>query len=129
MGDKVKLLWAAKPDDHDYSAAEDYLGLIYPPKQAKAMVAALRRQPLATHKAKDLLRASRLPILDHSNTHVARDLKKIGNAEPLSPVLLIRGDGQRDCPLLVADGYHRICASWQVEEDADIPCQIGNASD
>ena len=128
MSNKAKQLWAAKPDDHDYLAAEDYLGLIYPPKQAKAMVAALRLQPMATRKAKDLLRASRLPILDRTNVHVAKDLKKIADGEPLSPVLLIRGDGERDCPLQVADGYHRICASWHVEEDADITCQIGNAS-
>ena len=28
------------------------------------------------------------------------------------------------CPLTVADGYHRICASYHLDEDADIPCRI-----
>jgi len=27
-------------------------------------------------------------------------------------------------PLIVADGYHRICASYHLDEDADIPCRI-----
>ena len=37
----------------------------------------------------------------------------------LSPVLLVRGD-----PLWVADGYNRICASYHLDEDAEIPCRI-----
>jgi hypothetical protein len=24
------------------------------------------------------------------------------------------------------DGYHRICASYQLDEDADIPCRIAD---
>jgi hypothetical protein len=27
-------------------------------------------------------------------------------------------------PLTVADGFHRICASYHLDEDADIPCRI-----
>jgi len=26
--------------------------------------------------------------------------------------------------LIVADGYHRICASYHLDEDADIPCRL-----
>jgi hypothetical protein len=26
--------------------------------------------------------------------------------------------------LTVADGYHRICASYHLDEDTDIPCRI-----
>jgi hypothetical protein len=26
--------------------------------------------------------------------------------------------------LQIADGYHRICASHHLDEDADIPCRI-----
>jgi hypothetical protein len=36
----------------------------------------------------------------------------------------VRGNAALDLPLLVADGYHRICASWYLDEDAAIPCQI-----
>ena len=27
-------------------------------------------------------------------------------------------------PLTIADGYHRVCASYHVNEDADIPCLL-----
>jgi hypothetical protein len=30
--------------------------------------------------------------------------------------------------MTVADGYHRICASHHVDEDADIPCRIVDAA-
>ena len=40
----------------------------------------------------------------------------------LSPVLLVRGT-----PLWVADGYHRVCASYHIDENTSIPCRIGVA--
>jgi hypothetical protein len=39
-------------------------------------------------------------------------------------VLLVRGRLQQDTPLTIADGYHRICASYHLDENADIPCRI-----
>ena len=38
--------------------------------------------------------------------------------------LLVRGDAGRDVPLTVADGYHRICASWYRDENIPIACRI-----
>jgi hypothetical protein len=55
---------------------------------------------------------------------VAKDLEKVRTGNFLSPVLLVRGRLAADVPLTVADGYHRICASWHLDEDADIPCRI-----
>jgi hypothetical protein len=42
----------------------------------------------------------------------------------LSPVLVVRGCVATGRPLTVADGYHRICASYHIDEDADIPCHL-----
>jgi hypothetical protein len=27
--------------------------------------------------------------------------------------------------LLIADGYHRVCASYWLDENTDIPCRLG----
>jgi hypothetical protein len=125
MAPKVTENWADKPDDHDYPAAEDYLSLMMPVAAARRMVSRLRTATLVRRKAKDLLRASRLPALPPENVHVARDLEKVRAGKKLSPVLLVRGRlGTADVPLTVADGYHRICASYHLDEDADIPCRI-----
>ena len=41
-----------------------------------------------------------------------------------SPVLLVQGDMVKGVPAQIADGYHRICASYHLDEDADIPCRM-----
>jgi len=63
-------------------------------------------------------------VLTPDNVHVAGDLRKIKAGRKLSPVLLVRGRLAGEVPLTVADGYHGICASWHLDEDADIPCRI-----
>jgi len=118
--------WMAEPEEHDYPAAGDYLTLLFDPAAAAEVVAGLQTAPLVHRKAKDLLRASGLALLPVDNPHVARDLAKVDHGEKLSPVLLVRGDATRGLPLLVADGYHRICASYHIDENADIPCRIAD---
>jgi len=117
-------LWKTEPEDHDYPAAEDYLTLLFEKKAARKLVKKLKNGDIHWRKAKDLLRASALSALDPANPHVAADLKKIKEGKALSPVLLVRGDGVRDVPLIIADGYHRICASWHTDENAPIPCRM-----
>ena len=114
----------AEPEDHDFPAAQDYLELVVPGSNASRLVAGLRKAETVRKKAKDLLRASGLPLLRADNFHVAKDLKKVQKGQLLSPVLLVRGKLADAVPLTVADGYHRICASYHLNEDADIPCRI-----
>jgi hypothetical protein len=112
--------WKDKPEPQDFPAAEAYLSLLMEPVEAARLVEALRAvDGLVTYKAKDVLRASGLPLLPFDNKHVAADLAKVKAGRKLSPVLLLRGE-----PLQVADGYHRVCASYHVDENADIPCRI-----
>jgi hypothetical protein len=120
----VKEHWKSEPEEHDYPAAHDYLTLVVAEPLATSLVDALRNAPLVHRKAKDLLRASRLPVLADSNVHVAKDLEKVHKGERLSPVLLVRGDASVGAPLVIADGYHRVCASNHLDEDADIPCRL-----
>jgi hypothetical protein len=116
--------WKEAPDQHDYRAAEDYLSLLTSPAEAKRLARRLRVAPIVHRKAKDLLRASGLPVLAPDNFHVAKDLKKVAEGTLLSSVLLVRGILRTRVPLTVADGYHRICASYHLNEDADIPCRL-----
>ena len=116
--------WKPEPDEHDFPAARDYLELLLPPTIVEQLTAALREAPTVTKKSKDLLRASGLEMVDADNHRVARDLRKIHNEIALSPVLLVRGDAREPRPLLVADGYHRICAVRLIDEDAAIHCRI-----
>ena len=118
--------WKREPEEHDYPAAADYLSLLADPAAVKGVVEALRGAPIEHRKAKDLLRASGLPLLAADNLHVAHDLDKVRNGEKLSPVLLVRGDLPAGWPLVIADGYHRVCASYHLDENSDIPCRIAD---
>ena len=118
--------WKDEPDEHDYPAAGAYLGLLADPATTAALVAALREAPVERHKAKDILRAAGLPDLPLDNVHVAKDVAKVKAGKPLSPVLLVRGDVSRAIPLQIADGYHRVCASYHLDEDTDIPCRLAD---
>jgi hypothetical protein len=122
----VKEHWKDEPEEHDYPAAHDYLTLVLSEPAAIAAVAALRAAPLERRKAKDLLRAARLDLLPIDNVHVAKDLKKVKDGDQLSPVLLVRGRASSGVALIVADGYHRICASHHLDENADIPCRLAD---
>ncbi len=116
--------WKQEPDDHDFPAAADYLSLLLPEQMGASLVVRLKGVEMFERKAKDLLRANRLPLLARDNPHVAADLKRVASGQRLSPVLLVRGQAKKGLPLLVADGYHRICASYHLDENADIPCRL-----
>jgi hypothetical protein len=124
VGLMAEVLWGDEPDEHDYPAAADYLALLATADQIGEIVAALKKAPVVHKKAKDLLRASRLALLPNNNPHVQRDLKKIKKGKRLSPILAVRGDLDTGLAMQIADGYHRVCASYYTDENTDIPVRI-----
>ncbi|MDR0200417.1 MAG: hypothetical protein LBI43_07590 [Streptococcaceae bacterium] len=116
--------WLDTPENHDYPAAKSYLSLLLHDDDVNHLVDKLDKAETTHFKAKDILRASRLDLLPKENLHVAKDLKKIAKGTALSPVLLVRGDLYHQVPLTIADGYHRVCASYWVDENTDIPVKI-----
>lgn len=114
--------WNKDVNPEHFKAAESYLALIYTPKQSARFVAALRSAKPAEFMAKDIFRASQLSQLGVSNQRVIRDRKKIAKGIPLSPILLVRDE--RYGKVVVADGYHRLCAVYAFDETAWIPCRI-----
>jgi hypothetical protein len=117
--------WERVPDDDDFAAAARYLSLLMPPAQAAKLAGSLKGKALVQHRANDLLRASGLVLLSTADPEVAKNLKKVKQGKRLSPILLIRGE-LGDAALTVADGYHRICASYHLNPDSDIPCCVGD---
>lgn len=112
--------WQEQPEEKDFPAARNYLSLLVESPQAKKLAKALEQRSRVEHfMAKDILRASGLPLLPADDHEVAKDLSKVKSGLRLSPVLLVRGS-----PLWVADGYHRVCASYHLDEDEEIPCRI-----
>ncbi|UKB82474.1 hypothetical protein LF887_15840 [Chryseobacterium sp. MEBOG06] len=113
-------IWLKEPEDHDFPAALDYLELIFEPDQAQKLVGKLKKAATISKKSKDILRASRLPLLPETNIHVKENLKKVEKNKKLSPILLVRGEHD----LIIADGYHRLCCSYYLTEDLEVPCRL-----
>ena len=112
--------WKDDPEAEDFPAAESYLSLLVGEEAAAKLAKALHKERSLKHyAAKDLLRAADLPLLASNDSEVAADFKKVKQGDKLSPVLLVQG-----VPLWVADGYHRICASYHLDEKTQVPCRV-----
>jgi len=118
----MEIKWLYKPEDQDYVSAMSYLNLLYDKKTTAVFVNKLSKAPMTEFKAKDIFRASALPLLGIVNSHVLKDKKKIELKDRLSPLLLVRDSSNGK--VIIADGYHRMCAVYYYDEDAVIPCQI-----
>ncbi len=124
MGKVKQSNWTKTPAEIDYDSASNYLSLLLPNETAQVAVQRLRNAPLVVRRADDLIRASNLPVLSGDDPSVARKLKDLKGGRLLSPVLCLRGDLNGRAPLTIADGYHRICASYHLDVRADIPCRL-----
>jgi hypothetical protein len=119
---QVQIKWLAEPEEHNYPAAESYLKLFYDKKTSARLAKQLKGSKVTSFKAKDIFRASTLSLLGVSNSHVEKDIQKIRTGRKLSPLLLVRHE--KHAKVIIADGYHRLCAVYSFDEDAMIPCKI-----
>jgi len=117
-----EIKWFDRPNEDNYPAARSYLSLVFSDAKVSGYIDHLMFAPITYFAAKDIFRASGLSLLGVSNEHVEKNIKKIKKGKPLSPILLVRDEVHGR--VIVADGYHRLCAVYTFDEDIDIPCQI-----
>ena len=104
-------------DEHDYAAASAYLSIRFGEHQAEKVAAELRKLPVISRLANDILRATRRVPLELSDPGVLKDLKKVLGGRKLSPILVAEGD--------IADGYHRISLAYALDPYAVVPLKMG----
>ncbi len=119
---KGPVKWLDNLSKEDCLAAKTYLSLIYEEKKAAAYAKRIRFAQISQYRAEDILRASELPVLDPNDKDVRKNRKKIAAKKKLSPVLLVR-DPNRE-KVIIADGYHRLCAVDHCNNAAMIHCKI-----
>jgi hypothetical protein len=120
----MTVKWLDEPEAHDYDAAAAYLSMLAESAAVDRTIAALKAANPVYQKAKDILRAAELALLPEANAHVRSDLGKISDGKKLSPILLVRGSAVGGYALQIADGYHRVCASYLTDENTNIPCHL-----
>lgn len=118
----TRIKWLADVEAHDYPAARSYLSLLANDATVSKILKKLKAAPIVQFKSKDIFRASRLSLLGISNREVTRDRIKIEAGVRLSPLLLVRD--RKNGRVVIADGYHRLCAVYKLDENALISCKI-----
>jgi hypothetical protein len=86
--------------------------LIFEQDSARKFIEQLKIAKTITYRAKDICTASSLSLLGISNSRVESDLKKIRKIKKISPILLVRDTSNGK--LIIADGYHRLCAVYSL---------------
>ena len=110
------LQWKKDVDPHDYAAATSYLSIRFGESKAEKVAAELRKLPVITRRANDILRATGRVPLPLSDPGVLKDLKKVLSGEKLSPILVAEAD--------VADGYHRLSLAYALDPYAEVPLKL-----
>ena len=117
-----EIKWSTDVGDADFKAAVSYLQLVYAPGRAKALEKKMRGSKTKAFPAKDVIRASGLAALSSKDPEVRKQVEKIENQQPLSPILLVRDKDHTR--LIVADGFHRLCAIVSMDAKALVHCKI-----
>jgi hypothetical protein len=119
----LKVRWLDEAEEKDYAAARSYLSLLVPGGDLDRLIASLKSAPSGRWRAKDILRATRLPLLRASESEeVAEKLEKIRANARLSPILIVIL--RPDVVAQIADGHHRTCAAYLAHEDTLVPGRI-----
>ena len=69
------------------------------------------------------------PLCFFNSPSTTFNLEKILQGTALSPLLAIRGEMASGLPLVIADGYHRLCASHLFDENAEVQYRIVDRPD
>lgn len=120
--DAPPVLWLEDAVDGDYAAAAHYLALLETPKAIDKALTEMKTAPIVKYKAVDLLRAAQLSVPKAEERPTREQIKKIKLGEPISPVLLLRVGVLKK--VIVADGFHRICAAYRLDPDVCVHCKL-----
>lgn len=121
---KKDPIFAPKPVAQDYTGAQAFLNLCCPPDVSAALLAKLKSSKVTQARANDILRASKLKPITDNDPGVAKEIDNIKSQVVLPPVLLVQGDVFRGIPLVIADGFHRVCAAFLRDPDAVVSCVL-----
>lgn len=99
-----------------------YLALLYADAETERIVEKLKKRQPRSSLRRTFSGHRGFRLMGVSNLHVEKDRKKIASGEALSPLLLVRANANDR--VVIADGYHRLCAVYSFDEDALIPCRI-----
>lgn len=115
-----KIEWLTDVADHDYSAAAAYLSIKFDKDVVAKAIGKLRKAPLTTRRANDILRAAGMTPAPMDDPGVMKDLIKVVERTRLSPVLVISDGTIAD----IADGFHRVSLVYRIDPYGVVPLKL-----
>jgi len=115
-----RIRWLDEVADHDYAAAEADLSPKLDKPAVTRVVSRLRKAPLRTRRANDILRAAGVAPAPLDDPRVMKDLIKVIEGKRRSPVLVVRGDAGAD----IADGLHRVSLVYRIDPYEELPLKV-----
>ena len=111
-----QLQWKNDVASHDYAAAANYLSIRFGESRAERVAGELRKLPVISRRANDILRATGHDPMPLTDPGVLKNLKKVLAGEKLSPILVAEYD--------IADGYHRVSLAYALDPYAAVPLKL-----
>ncbi|HUA44079.1 MAG TPA: hypothetical protein VMA77_02550 [Solirubrobacteraceae bacterium] len=121
---EVPIKWGDDVAEHDYAAAHAYMSLKLPADATEKVVTRLRKAELTTRRANDILRAAGLDPAPLDDPGVVKDLIKVIEGRPLSPVLVLGGVDGTD----IADGFHRVSLVYRLDPFGVVPLKLADVT-
>ena len=114
----MKLEWEKQLKKKDLDPIEQYLRLIFEPKDVRSAISEFEKKRTTIEKfmARDIFRASQNELLPESDENVRQQLAKMFEGESLVPIALVR----KNQKLFIADGFHRMCAAYYLDKESEI---------
>jgi hypothetical protein len=118
MAKVQKITWKKRLGKKEIEASETFLHLIFEDEEVARAVKELRkhRDRVEGFMVRDILRASQNELKPETNENVQKQFVKMFYGEPVAPIALVR----KDQKLFIADGYHRMCATYYLDKDCEI---------
>lgn len=115
--------WGEFPAQHNFDNAYEYLSLLCLPEKAQEITDRLwESKTIYYRRPDDILRAAGLIPLHQTDLRVQNAIRKIHSKKEIAPAILVIST--RNQRIHIADGYHRICASYYLAEGAKVPCIV-----
>jgi hypothetical protein len=106
----MPIKWADAPSSDDLADAAHFLSLLGAEITGDA-------GQIVYYPAKDLLRVAGVDTpLPRDNAGVRKYLERYRKGTPVYPCLIVPGAVYPRTPLIIAEGFHRVCAAYHLEE-------------
>lgn len=103
----------------DFEAARTWLLRMFGPDTADRLMASLEAAPTVSRMACDIVRTGCITLIPKDNLMVAHFMRHLRRGNMFKPLLLVEWR-----PLIVADGHHRLAASFYTDPGMLIPCKV-----